>query len=187
MIEVSVVSEIAGSSGRSRSKRPTISAEKCCASAAEPPLPQASSLPSASRQSVISAAARTICGAIASAAESLSSALSAKCALIRDVMSIEAVTPAKFDCSNNRLGAASAAREYADRRSGKTVALVSTDVDVDQPFDPGSVQSVEQYGIEAARRLAGEAREKETGGELESASLGGGDAGTSATEGAAAA
>ena len=35
------VSAIAGSSGRSRSKRPTSSAAKCCASAAEPPLPQA--------------------------------------------------------------------------------------------------------------------------------------------------
>jgi hypothetical protein len=40
-IELSVVSAIAARPGRSRSKRPTSSAAKCCASAAEPPLPQA--------------------------------------------------------------------------------------------------------------------------------------------------
>jgi hypothetical protein len=40
-----MTSAIAPSSGRSRSKRPTNSAEKCCASAAEPPLPHASTLP----------------------------------------------------------------------------------------------------------------------------------------------
>ena len=42
--EVSTVSAIAGSPGRSRSKRPTSSAAKCWQSAAEPPLPQASTL-----------------------------------------------------------------------------------------------------------------------------------------------
>ena len=39
------VSASAGSAGRSRSKRPASSAHRCCASAAEPPLPNASSLP----------------------------------------------------------------------------------------------------------------------------------------------
>jgi len=89
-IEVSVASDKAGSSGRSRSKRPTISAAKCWASDAEPPLPQARILPSASRQSVISPAARAISGAIRSTAASLSSALSAKCARMRCVVSIGA-------------------------------------------------------------------------------------------------
>src|SRR5690625_3748089 len=37
--ELSVLRAIAASGRRSRSKRPTSSAEKCCASAAEPPLP----------------------------------------------------------------------------------------------------------------------------------------------------
>src|SRR5215208_3939108 len=44
-IELSVVRAMAPSSGRSRSNRPTNSAEKCWASAADPPLPQASTLP----------------------------------------------------------------------------------------------------------------------------------------------
>ena len=39
-IDVSVVSAIAGSPLRSASNRPTSSAAKCCASAADPPLPQ---------------------------------------------------------------------------------------------------------------------------------------------------
>jgi hypothetical protein len=39
-LEVSVLSAIAASGGRSISKRLTSSAAKCCASAAEPPLPQ---------------------------------------------------------------------------------------------------------------------------------------------------
>ena len=40
-----MVSAIAARPGRSRSKRPTNSAAKCWASAAEPPLPQARTLP----------------------------------------------------------------------------------------------------------------------------------------------
>jgi len=43
--DVSVVSAIAASPGRSRSKRLSSSAEKCCASAAEPPFPHARILP----------------------------------------------------------------------------------------------------------------------------------------------
>ena len=45
-----MVRATAGRAARSRSKRPTSSAAKCCASAAEPPLPQARILPPASRQ-----------------------------------------------------------------------------------------------------------------------------------------
>ncbi len=49
----SVVSAIAERPGRSRAKRPTSSATKCWASAAEPPLPKASTRPPASRLSAM--------------------------------------------------------------------------------------------------------------------------------------
>ncbi len=98
---MSVASEIAGSSGRSRSKRPTISAAKCCASDAEPPLPQARILPSASRHSVSTSAARAISGASAPAASCLSCALSANCARMRSTGSMTGPKLSKrCDCSN---------------------------------------------------------------------------------------
>src|SRR6266702_2940618 len=82
-MELSVVSAMAPSSGRSRSKRPTNSAEKCCASAADPPLPQASTLPP------LVTHASTACTAAAIgllkdwAAWYLRSALSMKCCWMR--------------------------------------------------------------------------------------------------------
>ena len=48
-VELSVVSASAGRPGRSSSKRFSSSLEKCCESAAEPPLPQERILPSSSR------------------------------------------------------------------------------------------------------------------------------------------
>src|ERR1700676_1390535 len=96
----------------------------------------------------------------------------------------------KFDCSNNRI---EAAPPWFDRlrpaRSlgGKRVAGPLANIDVDQPFDARHVQSVEQYGIEATRWLAPQIRQKEAGGELDPAALGGGDAGTRSAEGVAAA
>ena len=51
--EGSVVRAIAESAGRSRWKRPTSSATKCCASAAEPPFPNARTRPPASRLSAM--------------------------------------------------------------------------------------------------------------------------------------
>src|SRR5262249_12589711 len=59
------------------------SAAKCCASAAEPPLPQASTLPPRFRVSASSALARAIGSVSERAASSLSCALSANCALTR--------------------------------------------------------------------------------------------------------
>src|SRR5690349_8437928 len=59
------------------------SAAKCCASAAEPPLPQASTLPPRFRVSASSALARAIGSVSVRAASSLSCALSANCALTR--------------------------------------------------------------------------------------------------------
>src|SRR6267154_4950243 len=87
----------------------------------------------------------------------------------------------KFDCSNNRR---EAAPPWFDRlrpaRSlgGKLVADPLTNIDVNQPLDARHVQRVEQNGIEATRRLAPQIRQKKAGGELDAATLGGGDAGT---------
>src|SRR6266853_5299789 len=142
-IDVSVASEIAGSSGRSRSKRPTISAAKCCASAAEPPLPHARILPSASRQSVIIEAARAMCGAMTSTAASLSCALSAKWARMRCVVSIGP------NCSN----------------------FASVDIDPAQPFDVLGGETIEEDRIETAWRLASEAAEIMLRGEPEASTL----------------
>src|SRR5688572_22628499 len=83
-VEVSVVSATAASGGRSRSKRLTSSAAKCWASAAEPPLPQASALPPAFRDCAKRPAARAMAGASEAAAASLRRALSSKCAAILD-------------------------------------------------------------------------------------------------------
>src|SRR4051812_20003862 len=82
-VELSVVSATAASGGRSISKRLSSSAAKCCASAAEPPLPQASTLPPCLRVSARSAPARAIGSVSERAASSLSWALSANCALTR--------------------------------------------------------------------------------------------------------
>mgnify|MGYP001791623050 CR=1 FL=1 len=76
------------SSGRSRSNRPTSSAAKCCASAADPPLPHDRILPSANKLSVNTAAARAMAGANSSAAASFSCALSAKWLRMRFMCSI---------------------------------------------------------------------------------------------------
>src|SRR5262245_14558949 len=71
------------SGGRSISKRLTSSAAKCCASAAEPPLPQASTLPPWRSASASSVPARVSGAFSAAAASSLSFALSANCAATR--------------------------------------------------------------------------------------------------------
>src|SRR6185503_20110974 len=67
---------MAASGGRSRSKRLSSSPEKCCASAAEPPLPQARILPLASRLFAMSSMARPIGAASGSADLILACALS---------------------------------------------------------------------------------------------------------------
>src|SRR5438105_12621691 len=74
---------IAPSSGRSRSKRPTNSAEKCCASAAEPPLPQASTLPPLVTHASTACTAAAIGLLSACAAWYFRSALSMKCCWMR--------------------------------------------------------------------------------------------------------
>src|SRR3954468_23497776 len=82
-VELSVVSATAASGGRSISKRFRSSAAKGCASAAEPPLPQASTLPPRLSVSARSAPARAIGSGSERAASSLSWGLSAKWALTR--------------------------------------------------------------------------------------------------------
>src|SRR5688572_25553463 len=82
-VEQSVVSATAASGARSISKRLMSSAAKCCASAAEPPLPHASTLPPPFSVSARSTPARAIGAASAGDASSLSCALSANCALMR--------------------------------------------------------------------------------------------------------
>src|SRR5262245_25613657 len=71
------------SGGRSISKRLTSSAAKCCASAAEPPLPQASTLPPARSEAASSKPACTTGAPSAWEASRLSCALSAKCRATR--------------------------------------------------------------------------------------------------------
>src|ERR1700742_1833536 len=61
-VEVSVVRAMPAMPGRSRSKRLRSSAEKCWESAAEPPLPQAMTLPSCLRDSAIKVPALRIEG-----------------------------------------------------------------------------------------------------------------------------
>ncbi len=78
-MELSVVSAMAPSSGRSRSNRPTNSAEKCWASAADPPLPQASTLPPLVTQARIACTAAAIGLLKDCAAWYFRSALSMKC------------------------------------------------------------------------------------------------------------
>src|SRR6266550_3588952 len=80
----------------------------------------------------------------------------------------------------------SIARNLLGRWAGSGLPPL-TNIDVDQPLDARQVQSVEQYGIEATRRLAPQIRQKKAGSELDPAALGGGDAGTRSAEGAAAA
>jgi hypothetical protein len=82
-VEVSVVSAMPASGARSRSKRLTSSAAKCCESAAEPPLPQASALPPALSDCASSAPAFATGSPSTAAAVSLRFALSAKCAATR--------------------------------------------------------------------------------------------------------
>src|SRR3954471_1078821 len=83
-IELSVLSAMAPSSGRSRSKRPTNSAEKCWASAAEPPLPQASTLPPLVTHASMACTAATMGLESACADWYFRSALSMKCCWMRD-------------------------------------------------------------------------------------------------------
>ena len=80
---MSTVRAIAASPGRSRSKRPTNSAAKCWASAAEPPLPQASTLPPPVMQPTSALTASAIGLLSTSAAAYLRSALSKNCCWIR--------------------------------------------------------------------------------------------------------
>src|SRR5687767_7604703 len=77
--ELSTVNAIAGMPGRSRSKRPTISAAKCWLSAAEPPLPQARTLRPPFNASASAAPARAISAGRISAMRCLSSMPSSKC------------------------------------------------------------------------------------------------------------
>jgi hypothetical protein len=83
-VEVSVVSAIAASGGRSFSKRLSSSAAKCCESAAEPPLPQAMTLPPAARLGPCARAAASIGAAMAASAASLTWALS--CEVLLDAL-----------------------------------------------------------------------------------------------------
>src|SRR4051812_23526272 len=82
-VEVSVVSAMPASGGRSISKRLISSAAKCCASAAEPPLPHARTLPPALSDCARSAPARAIGAERAADAMVLRSALSANWAATR--------------------------------------------------------------------------------------------------------
>src|SRR3989338_9904142 len=86
--ELSVVNATHASPGPSFSKRFNSSAAKCCASAAEPPLPQHRILPSLATQSKKTCAPSVMGFASASLTFSLSSALSLKCLMMRLLMSM---------------------------------------------------------------------------------------------------
>ena len=77
--DVSVVSAMPASPGRSRSKRPTSSAAKCWLSAAEPPLPHESTLRPAFNAAARASPAFAISAGIVSAIFFLSSMPSSKC------------------------------------------------------------------------------------------------------------
>src|SRR5258706_4340071 len=83
MMDVSVVSAMAARPGRSRARRPMTSAAKCCASRAEPPLPQASTLPPPVIAPTTALTASAMGLARISAAAYLRSALSKNCCWIR--------------------------------------------------------------------------------------------------------
>src|SRR6476620_709480 len=87
-VEESVVSAIAGKDGRSISKRFSSSEEKCCESAAEPPLPHARILPSRFKDWTIRSAAFAIGPASASMLWSFRWALSEKFSLMRLIKSM---------------------------------------------------------------------------------------------------
>ena len=78
-MEESVVSAIAGSEGLSLSKRLSSSDEKCCASPADPPLPQLRILPSESRELTMSEPAFEMSEGRLSMEASLVLMLSLKC------------------------------------------------------------------------------------------------------------
>src|ERR1700742_1983723 len=82
-VEVSVVRAMPAMPGRSRSKRLRSSAEKCWESAAEPPLPQAMTLPSCLRDSAIKVPALRIEGTNTCNAACLVAMLSWNCLVIR--------------------------------------------------------------------------------------------------------
>src|SRR5262245_60642945 len=77
MTEGSVVRARAGSAWRSLRKRPTSSPAKCCASAAEPPLPKTSTLPPARSRALIARPTVTSREAFCSKKRCLSARLSA--------------------------------------------------------------------------------------------------------------
>src|SRR5690606_8690356 len=89
MVELSVVSAIAGRLGRSRSKRLSSSDEKCWASPAEPPLPQLRILRSLSSALTISWLPCSMLGPSTSMARVLVSMLSVNSCLMRCCISIK--------------------------------------------------------------------------------------------------
>ena len=91
MIEVSVFSAMPARGRRSRSKRPTSSATKCCASAAEPPLPQARILPLFARAPNSTSTATASGSASSFMLCSSVAAASRKCDVIREVISMGAI------------------------------------------------------------------------------------------------
>src|SRR6188508_1192196 len=104
-VEVSVVSAIAASGARSVSNRLISSAAKCCASAADPPLPQASALPPALSAAASIAPAFATGSPSAAAAVRLRSALSAKWAATRPTRPASAACmPREFYTARGLLG-----------------------------------------------------------------------------------
>jgi hypothetical protein len=84
-MELSVVSAMDASPGRSRSKRPTSSAARCWQSAALPPLPIQNTRPPRSMQAMTRSAKRAMSGARAAVAFSTATC-AAKVALISSCM-----------------------------------------------------------------------------------------------------
>src|SRR5437899_2086969 len=148
------------SGGRSASKRLTSSAAKCCASAAEPPLPQASALPPLLSDSASSTPARATGAPSACAASSFSLALSAKCAATRP-RSFASACPI----------AAGWALATPDQSATNSALLAKR---VANPLHMAR-RPVDQEHIEAAGRV-GPPREVEPGGGDQPRALRGGDA-----------
>src|SRR6476660_2258556 len=140
-MEVSTVSAMAASSGRSRSKRPTNSDEKCWASAAEPPLPP---LVTQARMACTAAAIGLLSTC---AAWYLRSALSMKCCWIRCSSMGGDDTP--------RATAQKGARNWTGARSAR----------VERRAQPLDVAVLDADDVEAARRLGSKPHQEVPRGE----------------------
>src|SRR5882672_2445206 len=151
MMEVSVVSAMAARPGRSRSKRPTNSAAKCCASPAEPPLPQASTLPPPVMAPTRALTASAMGLARISAAAYLRSALSKNCCWIR--------------CSS--MG-------QDDKSPVKDPHVASRGVE--RRLDPLDAPALDCHHVEAARRQRAAVTQEMMRREHDAALLGVGDA-----------